>query len=290
MPPREGRAPMDASLAEAAVRGRVTPDHIRFVTYTTRYNRDYWVTVSGLQQHYQRAEVDDRRDDSHANYRSKTKNVSRLVLTVAAKARKNSIDGDSFPVRAAPTLIFDNQAGHWKPGGPDTDLRKKHGLQGPIDDAFMDAFLCVRPTEKPFNAIADDYARKELDRFGNLFAKFFRGDARIKDDAAVTASDIANNNLILFGDPGSNKLIARIIARLPIRWSKENIVVGDKTFAASEHVAALIYPNPLNPRRYVVLNTGHTAEDRDYRTDYLLPRFGDYAVLKAATGEIVESG
>ena len=25
-------------------------------------------------------------------------------------------------------------------------LRKKHGLQGPIDDAFMERFLFVRPT------------------------------------------------------------------------------------------------------------------------------------------------
>ena len=42
----------------------------------------------------------------------------------------------------------------------------------------------------------------------------------------------------------------------------------------------------------MVINTGHTADDRDYRGDYLLPRFGDYAVLKVsgASTEIVESG
>jgi hypothetical protein len=29
-----------------------------FVTYTTRYNRDYWISVDGLDKHYERADVD----------------------------------------------------------------------------------------------------------------------------------------------------------------------------------------------------------------------------------------
>ena len=161
----------------------------------------------------------------------------------------------------------------------------------------MDSFLCVRPTGQPLNALADEHAKKELERFGNIFAKYFRGDVRVKDDTAVTPADIANNNLVLFGDPGSNKLIARIIAKLPIRWTKESIVVGDKTYPAGEHVPVLIYPNPLNPARYVVINSGQTADFRDYRGEYVMPRFGDYAVLKITkqppgdlSSEVVESG
>jgi len=288
----DSRKMMDAFLADAAARGRVAPDRIRFVTYTTRYNRSYWVTLAGLQQHYQRAEVDARRDDARANYTIKTKNVSRLMLTGAMEARKVSIDGESFPVKPGPRLLFENKGGRWNQGEPSSEPpRKRHGLQGPIDDAFMESFLCVRPTGQALNAVADEHARKELERFGNLFAKFFRGEVRVKDDAAVTPADIANNNLVLFGDPGSNKLIARIAAKLPIRWTKESIVVGERSFNAADHVPALIYPNPLNARRYVVINTGHTGEDRDYRGDYLLPRFGDYAILKIGkSAEVVESG
>ena len=32
--------------------------------------------------------------------------------------------------------------------GERRSLRKRHGLQGPIDDAFMDSFLIVKPTGK----------------------------------------------------------------------------------------------------------------------------------------------
>jgi hypothetical protein len=47
-------------------------------------------------------------------------------------------------------------------------------------------------------------------------------------------------------------------------------------------VPVLIYPSPLNPNRYVVLNSGHTFHAADFQgTNALLyPRLGDYALFK----------
>jgi hypothetical protein len=45
------RKRIDAFLKENGDRGIVSPDEVRFVTYTTRYNRCFWVTVDGLEQH-----------------------------------------------------------------------------------------------------------------------------------------------------------------------------------------------------------------------------------------------
>lgn len=47
---------------------------------------------------------------------------------------------------------------------------------------------------------------------------------------------------------------------------------------------ALIYPNPLNPAKYVVLNTGLTIEDRGYNGDYGTPLWGDSAIVKVKPG------
>jgi hypothetical protein len=57
-------------------------------------------------------------------------------------------------------------------------------------------------------------------------------------------------------------------------------MAGQK-FSAADHVPVLIYPNPLNPKRYIVINSGHTFGDAEFRgTNALLfPRLGDYAVL-----------
>lgn len=269
---------IDAFNAANLARGVVVPDHIRFITYTTRYNRSHWVTVDGLQQHFARASVDAERDAAKSNYTVKTSNVSRLVLTDAAAAQKVSIDGDALSVKPAASLLFVRTNGHWQAAKPtaDSGLRKQHNLQGPLNDAFFESFLCVAPTGRANNPIADVQGKQELDRFAKMFARDYCGEARTKDDTAVTADDIANNNLILFGDPGSNRILARVLAKLPIKWTKESITVAGKTYTAADHVPVLIYPNPLNPKHYIVINSGLAAGGRN------APAYGDYAVLKVS--------
>ena len=273
-------------------RGRVVPDHVRFVTYTTRYNRNHWVTVDGLQRHFERADVAAQRDAAKANFTIKTQNISRLMLTDTAAAKTISIDGDTLNVKPAASLLLVRTGDHWQTAklAATTGLRKQHKLQGPINDAFMESFLCVSPTGPAFNAIAAERSKQEQERFAQMFTRDFLGEARAKDDTAVNADDIANNNLILFGDPGSNQLIAKIAGKLPIKWTKTSIEVGGKTYSAAEHVPVLIYPNPLNPKRYVVINTGLVASRG-------ATAFGDYAVLKVSkqtdgqiAGETVDEG
>ena len=48
-------------------------------------------------------------------------------------------------------------------------FRKKHGLQGPIDDAFLEPFLVVRPTGTPWNKAANDQALRMLKRFDSQY-------------------------------------------------------------------------------------------------------------------------
>jgi len=48
------RQRLDAFLKEYGDKGQTSPDHIRFLTYTTRYNRSYWVSLDGLEKHYER--------------------------------------------------------------------------------------------------------------------------------------------------------------------------------------------------------------------------------------------
>ena len=103
----------------------------------------------------------------------------------------------------------------------------------------------------------------------------------------MTPEDIAARHLILFGDPSSNALIAQVLDGLPLTWTAQQITLGGVHYPANEHVPALIYPSPLNPRAYVVLNSGHTFHASDFqRTNALLyPRLGDYAILRLAGNE-----
>jgi hypothetical protein len=113
----------------------------------------------------------------------------------------------------------------------------------------------------------------------------------VKDDKDVTKEDFAKYNVVLFGDPGSNSWIAKIAKNLPVQWAQGGFTIGGTKYDAAENLPVLAYPNPLNPSRYVVLNTGLTITDQEYNADYAMPRFGDVAVLKVgdpdAAAEIV---
>ena len=318
----ESRNQSNAFIAQALKSADVRPSHVRFVTYTTRFNAAHWLTVDGLEETYKRAEVEARRGDDGKQYTVTTKNISRITFESAGGMF--AIDGQTLnadassprvaqpfrtampvaqpfraampvarPFRAAmPTVTFEKQHGKWALASTDPrGLRKEHGLQGPVDDAFMDAFLCVRPTGTPWNPVTAQWAARALDVFERDFAKWLRGDVRVKDDRAISARDIADNSLILFGDPGSNSVLASIIGRLPVRWTKTEIAIGAQAFAAADHVPVLIYPNPLNPKRYVVINSGHTFGEEDFKgtNAWLYPRLGDYAVL-TASGDVAMSG
>lgn len=122
---------------------------------------------------------------------------------------------------------------------------KRPGVQGPIDDAFTKPFLCVRGTGKPWNSTTQSWADANLKRFAYEWHRYFRGELPFKDDSAVTVDDIQNHNLILFGDPGSNSLLMKVLPKLPITWNKQELVFGGKTYAASDHIPVMIQPNPL---------------------------------------------
>ena len=283
----ESRKILDAFHKKWAGIGVVSPDHIRFKTYTARYNESHWVTIDGLKRHYETAEVEASRANNRRDYQIVTKGVRRLVLRETEHASTIDIDGQKLNVKTpAAQLALERTATGWKqvdlhePG-----LHKRHGLQGPIDDAFLEPFLCVKPTGTPWNAGANAQALRELEHFDRVHSKYLRGHVRIKDDKDVTEADIKKYHLVLFGDPGSNRLIAKLGGKLPMKWTRQSIAMGGKTFESDRYLPVLIYPNPLSATKYVVLNSGLTVEDREYpASDYLTPRFGDFAIVKIQDG------
>ncbi|MEO8371038.1 MAG: alpha/beta hydrolase-fold protein [Candidatus Solibacter sp.] len=279
------RQRLDAFLKEWGDKGQTSPARIKFVTYTTRYNRDYWISVDGMDKHYERADVDAQRDSAGERYQITTHNVARLALRETAHAKEIAIDGQILKVKSGPAITLQKTAGAWKVDKEtQAGLHKTHALQGPIDDAFLDPFLVVRPTGTPWNEVVNRQALRSMARFDKLWGKFFRGHPFVKDDKDVTAADMAKYHVVLFGDPGSNRVMAKMLAKLPVQWTKDSVTLGGQSYPASENFPAMIYPNPLNAAKYVVLNTGLTIADREYNGDYGMPQWGDYAIVKVKDG------
>ena len=148
----------------------------------------------------------------------------------------------------------------------------------------MDSFIVVRPTGKAKHEAVQKWTTSELQHTVEQWRKQFRGDAVVKDDSAISEKDIASSNLVLFGDPASNSVLAKIIDKLPIGWNDQTIKVGKRSFDATTHAPILIYPNPLNPERYVVLNSGFTYREFAYLNNARqVPKLPDWAVIDLRT-------
>jgi hypothetical protein len=280
--PPEFRKRTEALHLENVKRGRQVPDHVRFLTYTARYNRSFWLTLDGLEKHYQRAEVDATRSADRKQFDLKTKGLTRLLVRDVAAGASMNIDGESVKAAGSGEIALEKSDGKWRLGAlqEDKTLRKRHGLQGPIDDAFLDPFLVVRPTGTPWNAAANQQALRLLNEFDQRYRIAFRGRIRIKNDTEVTEADFGKYHVVLFGDPGSNRWIGRLNGKLPVQWTRESVALGSQRFSAAESLPALIYPSPLGSSRYVVINSGITANWEDWAGDFSTPQYGDFAILR----------
>lgn len=167
---------------------------------------------------------------------------------------------------------------------PSKDLVKKHDLQGPIDDAFMSPFLFVKPTAAGRHPEVDKWVESEFNRAVREWHRQMRGEARVKTSEELQPADIENYHLILWGDAQSNPTIAKVAGSLPIQWGAEQITVGEQKFDAKTHAPVLIYPNPLNPEKYVVLNSSFTYREYDYLNNARqVPKLPDWAIIDLTT-------
>lgn len=296
-----------ALLVDAAAKKRINPlpQQVAFVTHTLKWNRVHWLEIDALEQHWEEARINVAFLGGMSLGVS-TKNVKGFTVkglimnffpvpgpvqiridgeTVSARLKgqqgKNSFSlvktDTGWKQTEIPSLDISTRS---SPGGEGLAIQKRHNLQGPIDDAFMDSFVMVRPTGQPLNAVVGQWAKTELAEAAFHWRRYFRGEPRVKDDSAITDDDLKNSNLVLWGDPSSNKLLARIADKLPIKWNGKTIQVGDKSFDAGKHAPAFIFPNPLNPSRYVVINSGFTfPQFAGASNSFQTPKLPDWAIL-----------
>lgn len=266
----------------------------QFVTYTLKYPRCEWLTIHEMATPYERTTVSSK-PNAAGELELTTENVSALSVARGA-ADAIRIDGSNpFALSDAaggnlPDVYFVLDADGWRLLDYDDSLEfeknpemnKRPGLQGPIDDAFMEPFVCVRPTGTPWSPNLKLYADWSLDRFTREHDKWLRGKVPVVNDRDLTDDQLRDRNLILFGDPGSNAVLARIVKSLPLRWTRDEIELQGKSWSTKDHAVVLVYPNPDNPEKYVVINSGMTTRESDFKgTNALLfPKLGDYAVIR----------
>ena len=291
---------------------------IDFVTHTLRYHKAGWLSVNGLTRHWEPGRVKASILPG-AGLEIRTEGVNRIAIDFRQSGwpgdnneAKLIIDRDRLLVEDeddAPglqcRLLRAGDSGEESSGGSwhqlsdvDNRLRKRPGLQGPIDDAFCDRFLFVIPSRPAAHGVVQRWIDREIAYAQDRWRRLMRGEVRIVTDAELNETDVESSHLICFGDFGSNGFLRDVAPQLPIAWTRHEIRVGENTFDPSTHAAVFCYPNPRNPNRYIVANSGMTFREfsntSNSRQVAMLP---DWAVLDVSekddaifAGEVVAKG
>lgn len=299
-------ADIQQRLAGFVEKGRnPSPSRVRLQTRTLRYNKMFWVEIVGLKQHWEDSRVDAQLTGPKSVIIT-TKNVTALKLqepwgpgTTFAPDLSIVIDeqtvspptsaklgGELYLVKRAKGWVVETQTPYDYTAGK--YRRKAPGLQGPIDDAFVERFSVVKPSTSGDGSLVDRWADFESQHFVDRWRMLMRGEPILG----------GAGNEVLWGTPQTNPSIKAIVDKLPIEWNDKTVGMGDLKFDATKVVPMLIYPNPNDPTKYVVINSGLTFREAHDRTNSLQnPKLGDWAFVDVtepptdeAPGKVLAAG
>ncbi len=304
---KEVAARVDAIVQQGKPR---IPLQVKFTTWTLRYARSHWVALNGLERHWNRARVDAEILPEN-RIRVEVENVTSFSLQFGAGESPFS-PGVTPEVLVNETLVkaaavasdrswnveleFDGL--NWEERGvtPSGKLRKRPGLQGPIDDAFMDRFVIVKPPVSLPASPAGTWIQEELERLTREWRAQFRGEPLVVAADKLTSDQIERCHLILWGNPNDYPFMAAVVDQLPVSWEGQQISFKGERYDSEFVVPLVIYPNPLNPDRYIVLNSAFTFRGFGSNATQV-PMLPDYAFVDVRTpasslapGKVIEAG
>ncbi len=262
------------------------PHEVRVVTGDYRAARQHWVTVTRITRYPELAHV--RAVVQDDTVRVHTDNTRAFLLDLrdmplaGRTDPKIVVDGDTaYDGPRAPLgtrIHLCHDGGHWHTGYPDDPegvLVKKPGLAGPITDAYYGPMVHVYGTKNPAHTAALRHAAERGADGWPVWLWNFR--QQVVADTAVTPKMMRQDHLVLYGTEGDNALLARMRDQLPIRVDGDSVVVGAHRYTGPDVGVRFIYPNPLSPSRYVVVQEGVTTDSveagnslPDFLPDYLV--------------------
>jgi pimeloyl-ACP methyl ester carboxylesterase len=272
------------------------PERVRFTTSGYKYDTAWWVRVDRLTPGT--AATIDARFTAPNRIEVVTRELDGFTLKPAghpkfsaAAALEVRIDGKVLRSKGRGTVSFSRAGSGWAIGLASlAGGVKRPGLEGPLAEAVAARHIYVygtadSPTPEEVQkrrAVAMTAANWSTPR--NKVPVSFA----VKADKDVTAADIAGSNLVLFGGKGTNLLIARFVAQLPLELNPSAADYG------------LVFLAPLGGH-YVVVNSGlpwWTGAAQVKRSGWritpapyhVLESFGDYVVFRGSLEHVVDEG
>ena len=255
-----------------------TPDTVNYSTYQLKYNKAYWVTIDKIQD-FKKASVQ-AVYEGHNTFKINTSNMNAFTIDANQITNidkkhslrvsiNNKVGMFDYPIDGKVKMVL-------KPNTTNGYVKNKTG-EGPINDFFSSSFLVIISTIG--NITEQKVNKAALDTIAANWKSNYFNDCIIKQDKSLSKADIKNNNLILLGSQNSNFIIRKIYNKLPLKINPNYIQVSDKKYKGNNLVYALVYPNPLNPKKYVLILGTNSQKllDKSIK-DLPLKGFYDYEI------------
>lgn len=240
-------------------RRNLYPNKVRFATWNLAWNRAYWFSIDRVLNPLLAAQFEAEVIDRHT-IRAETRNIAAYKLALSDKL----LDPQQ-PI----TVITDGRQSYAGPLKPELLIELAPRPEGRfVKDASLPDEITAAIVEssydtKGFPAIP---SRRWLsvrptgwdEKTAGLLAKWLPKNA--KADHEITDEDLAECSLMVYGGPDINKLTARIADELPVKFEAGKFAVGRTVYDRPSHSVAFIHPNPLNPKRYVIVYAFNDAE------------------------------
>lgn len=239
------------------------PKHARLRTGQLRTNRAFWLRVDRFEQETEFGELDGRQTQDKVVV--ETSNVAAFSLLGAQLRAKAGaevavvIDGQPATwVQAAAEVSFTKRGGQWRStDDPDVPAgSKRAGVSGPLDDIWFEPFTIIYGTADPDQVAINRRVAEHMSRYNT------RSDISmpVMADTDVTEATLVGRGIVLIGNPKSNRITARAVAKLPVSFDDDGLSLGDRRFEGPEVGVSMIYPSPFDPDHYVVIHAGVTGE------------------------------
>lgn len=218
-------------------------------------DRFYWVTINEQEKVYKDTELEATVEGGTIKITSK--NVQSLELSVPPEI----VPGDQV------TVNWNKKSKNIKLGKErkielgthqnSNQFQKTKELYGPLKAAFLKPFVLVYGTDgtEEETKILLHQARFAAHRVWRVENGF----TQIIPDTAVNDKIIKNFNLILFGSSERNRVTAKIARDLPIQFTRNGISIDDNLIKG-ELTVEMVYPNPLNPEKFIALFAANSIE------------------------------
>jgi len=146
-------------------------------------------------------------------------------------------------------------SGEYKPAA----LHKNERLPGSTADFTVTPFAIVIGTvSKDPEMVA--LCRQKADTVIGGWRDWQKQEPRVFQDTEIKDADMAKYSLLLIGGPEANRVTAKLAAKLPLQISTDGIFIDGKAFPVKDAAVQMIYPNPLNPERYVWIAAATSAD------------------------------